>query len=46
MTPTAVVQPFGSVAGNPLGLDQEVVIPLCSALNLALASFQALYIYR
>lgn len=44
MTQTLVVQSFGEVANNPIGLDKEVVIPVCEGLNLALASFQALYI--
>ena len=44
MTQTLVVQPFGEVANNPIGLDKEIVIPVCEGLNLALASFQALYI--
>lgn len=44
MTQTLVVQSFGEVASNPVGLDQEVVIPVCEGLNFALASFQALYL--
>ncbi|MDJ0632404.1 MAG: Dps family protein [Xenococcaceae cyanobacterium MO_188.B29] len=44
MTQTLVVQPFGEVANNPIGLDKEVVIPVCEGLNFALASFQALYL--
>ena len=42
MTQTLMVQAFGEVANNPIGLDKEVVIPVCEGLNLALASFQAL----
>jgi DNA-binding ferritin-like protein len=43
MTQT-LVQSFGQVAKNPIGLDKEVTIPVCEGLNLALASFQALYL--
>ncbi|VEP16755.1 Nutrient stress-induced DNA-binding protein [Hyella patelloides LEGE 07179] len=44
MTQTLVFQQFGEVANNPIGLGKEVVIPVCEGLNLALASFQALYL--
>ncbi len=44
MTQTLVVQPFGEIANNPIGLDKEIVIPVCEGLNIALASFQALYL--
>jgi DNA-binding ferritin-like protein len=44
MTQTLVVQSFGEIADNPIGLDKEVVIPVCEGLNIALASFQALYL--
>lgn len=44
MTQTLVFQPFGEVANNPIGLEQEVTIPVCEGLNLALASFQGLYL--
>ncbi len=43
MTQT-LVQSFGQVGNNPIGLGKEVVIPVCEGLNLALASFQALYL--
>jgi DNA-binding ferritin-like protein len=43
MTQT-LVQSFGQVANNPIGLEKEVTIPVCEGLNLALASFQALYL--
>ncbi len=43
MTQT-LVQSFGQVANNPIGLEKEVAIPVCEGLNLALASFQALYL--
>lgn len=44
MTQTIAVQSFGEIANNPIGLDKEVVIPVCEGLNIALASFQALYL--
>lgn len=44
MTQTLIVQSFGEVANNPIGLDKEVTLPVCEGLNLALASFQALYL--
>jgi starvation-inducible DNA-binding protein len=43
MTPT-LVQEFGQVQANPIGLGQEVTIPICEGLNITLASFQALYL--
>jgi DNA-binding ferritin-like protein len=43
MTQT-LVQSFGQVGNNPIRLEKEVVIPVCEGLNLALASFQALYL--
>ncbi len=44
MTQTLLFQPFGEVADNPIGLDKQIVIPVCEGLNIALASFQALYL--
>lgn len=38
------VQEFGQVQANPVGLGLEVTVPVCEGLNLALASFQALYL--
>lgn len=32
------------VYDNPVGLDQSVTTPICEGLNIALASFQALYL--
>jgi DNA-binding ferritin-like protein len=43
MTAT-LVQAFGQVSDNPVGLGTEVTAPICDGLNLALASFQALYL--
>jgi starvation-inducible DNA-binding protein len=40
----ALVQEFGQVQANRVGLGQEVTIPSCDGLNLVLASFQALYL--
>jgi starvation-inducible DNA-binding protein len=39
-----LVQEFGQVQPNPVALGQEVTIPVCEGLNMALASFQALYL--
>jgi DNA-binding ferritin-like protein len=45
MTQTqALVQEFGQVQANAIGLGQEVTVPVCDGLNIALASFQALYL--
>ncbi|GAB4245182.1 MAG: Dps family protein [Stanieria sp.] len=44
MTQTSVIQAFGEVTSNPIGLDKEIAIPVCEGLNLALASFQGLYL--
>ena len=44
MTQTLLVQSFGEIANNPVGLDTEIVVPVCEGLNIALASFQALYL--
>ncbi|MDJ0577860.1 MAG: Dps family protein [Xenococcaceae cyanobacterium MO_234.B1] len=44
MTQTLVFQPFGEIANNPIGFEKEVTVPVCEGLNLALASFQALYL--
>lgn len=43
MTQT-LVQEFGQVQTNPIALGQEVTMPVCEGLNIALASFQALYL--
>lgn len=39
-----IFRPFGDVQDNPIGLEREVTAPICEGLNLALASFQALYL--
>jgi DNA-binding ferritin-like protein len=43
MTQT-LVQSFGQVGNNPIGLGKEIATPVCEGLNIALASFQALYL--
>jgi starvation-inducible DNA-binding protein len=43
MTQT-IAQPFGQVKDNPVGLGLDVTVPVCEGLNIALASFQALYL--
>lgn len=40
----AASQQVGTVEANPVGLDEEVTIPVCEGLNIALASFQGLYL--
>ncbi|AFY78723.1 MAG: DNA starvation/stationary phase protection protein [Hydrococcus sp. C42_A2020_068] len=37
-------RPFGEVSDNPIGLGREITTPVCEGLNIALASFQALYL--
>lgn len=39
-----MVQSFEQVLENPVGLGQEATVPVCEGLNIALASFQALYL--
>jgi starvation-inducible DNA-binding protein len=43
MTQT-LVQEFGQVRTNPIALGQEITVPVCEGLNIALAGFQALYL--
>lgn len=35
---------FDQIEENPIGLEREVIVPICEGLNLALASFQGLYL--
>jgi starvation-inducible DNA-binding protein len=45
MTQTqTIVQAFGEISNNPVGLELEVATPVCEGLNLVYASFQALYL--
>jgi DNA-binding ferritin-like protein len=39
-----LVQAFDQVQTNPIGLGQEITVPVCEGLNIAFASFQALYL--
>lgn len=39
-----LVQELGQVQPNPVGLGQEITVPVCEGMNLAIASFQALYL--
>lgn len=39
-----IIQPFDRVGDNPVLLDRSVTVPVCEGLNVALASFQALYL--
>ncbi|PZU98006.1 MAG: DNA starvation/stationary phase protection protein [Pseudanabaena sp.] len=43
-TVKGLVRAFGEVADNPVLLDKSVTTPVCEGLNIALASFQALYL--
>jgi starvation-inducible DNA-binding protein len=38
------VQAFGEITDNSVNLGREVTVPVCEGLNIALASFQALYL--
>jgi len=44
MTTQNLVRAFGEVGSNPIGLEQNVTTVVCEGLNLAFASFQALYL--
>lgn len=39
-----LLQAYNQVSDNPIALDQSVTVPVCEGLNIALASFQALYL--
>ncbi len=39
-----LVHSFDQVRTNPVGLGQEITVPVCEGLNITLASFQALYL--
>lgn len=39
-----LLRPFGEVGDNPILLEKNVTTPICEGLNMALASFQALYL--
>ena len=39
-----LLHPFGQVQENPIALEQSITEPICEGLNVALASFQALYL--
>ncbi|MEB3294963.1 MAG: ferritin-like domain-containing protein [Synechococcales bacterium] len=43
MTQT-LVQAFDAIGENPVGFETSVTEPICEGMNLALASFQALYL--
>lgn len=40
----SLLRTFGQVYDNPVLLDHSVTTPICEGLNIALASFQALYL--
>ncbi len=39
-----LVRAFGDVGNNPVGFELDITIAVCEGLNLAFASFQALYL--
>lgn len=39
-----LVRAFGEVGDNPVGLEKGVTVAICEGLNLAYASFQAIYL--
>ncbi len=41
---TTPIQSFGQVKENPVLLEQDVTTAICEGLNIALSSFQALYL--
>ncbi len=43
-TAQGLLQSFGEVKDNPVLLEKNVTEPICEGLNIALASFQALYL--
>lgn len=43
-TVETLVQPFDQMKGNPIALELNVTKAVCEGLNIALASFQALYL--
>ncbi len=43
-TTQGLIQAFGEVGDNPVLLEKNVTEPVCEGLNIALASFQALYL--
>lgn len=40
----ATIRELGQVGDNPVGLAQDITVPICEGLNLIYASFQALYL--
>jgi len=44
MTQVTTFRAFGEILSNPVGLEFDIVAGTCDGLNIALASFQALYL--
>ncbi|AFY88797.1 MULTISPECIES: Dps family protein [Chroococcidiopsis] len=44
MSEATILRNFGQVYDNPILLDRSVTTPVCEGLNIALASFQGLYL--
>ncbi|NEP55023.1 MAG: DNA starvation/stationary phase protection protein [Moorea sp. SIO3C2] len=43
-TTQGLLRSFGEIADNPILLEKNVTTPVCEGLNIALASFQGLYL--
>lgn len=43
-TTQGLLRPFGEVGDNPILLEKTITTPVCEGLNMALASFQGLYL--
>ena len=41
---TGLIQEYGVVKGNPVGLETSTTEPICEGMNVLLASFQSLYL--
>ena len=44
MSNPTLIQSFDDISDNAVGLEKSVTVPVCEGLNIALASFQALYL--
>lgn len=44
MTAKTLIQTFGEIGDNPVGIEKNVTTVVCEGLNLVYASFQALYL--
>ncbi len=44
MSTATLVQSFNTVSANPIGFESSTTEPICEGMNIALATFQALYL--